>query len=126
MMKSDDFEARLARIPRRELPESWRAQILDSAPVASARPNLAPVLRRESDWPSGITAWFSWQWAWSALAAVWLVILGLNGLTQSSLTTAPHSKLRLDQLPPVSLSISARTPGIGLMPEREIITTYGA
>ncbi len=111
-MKSDDFEARLARIPRRELPESWRAQILDSAPGESARPKLAPVLRRESDRLPGIAAWFSWHWAWSGLAAVWFVILGLNGLTRAFLASAPHSEVTLDRLPLVSLSINTRTRGI--------------
>lgn len=63
---TDPLEHRLATMPRSEPPAAWRRDILAAA-ERHARP--APF------------AWLLANWSrlgWSALAAAWLVILGLN------------------------------------------------
>ncbi|MCD6049861.1 MAG: hypothetical protein K0Q55_1264 [Verrucomicrobia bacterium] len=74
-MKPDDFESQLQRQPLRGLPAVWRAEILSAAQeaVAQAEPvkPLVPVSWwRELLWPC--------PQAWAGLAAVWVVIFGLN------------------------------------------------
>ncbi len=98
-MKFDDFESRLARIPRREPPESWRAQMLGSAPFPEA---LSSEATANNSFPTGswwFEKWISCRWVWSGLAAAWLVILGLNGLTQYSQTTTAGADLVLSSVP---------------------------
>ncbi len=80
-MSSDDFEKRLERQPMRQVPSEWRQDILSAARKASA-PHHAPrtphqsallVLRSQLAallWPHPA--------AWAGLAAVWVIILGLN------------------------------------------------
>jgi hypothetical protein len=60
---NSDFENRLQDQPLREIPDGWRAKIM-----AAAQP--APPWWRQWLWPC--------PQAWSALAAVWVVILGMN------------------------------------------------
>ncbi len=66
----DNFEQFLKSQPLRDVPPEWRAEILAPATAAS----------RES--PASAGSWRGWLWpspyAWGALAAVWLVIIGLN------------------------------------------------
>jgi hypothetical protein len=83
-MNTDDFEKRLQRQPLRQAPAEWRAEILSAARQAAApqhaprntrhdRPSLLAILRAQLAallWPRPV--------AWGALAAAWLVILGLN------------------------------------------------
>ena len=73
-MKPDDFEKQLQRQPLREVPTEWRAEILRSARAASPRTALTtPRIAawwRERLWPC--------PQAWAGLAAVWMIILGLN------------------------------------------------
>ena len=69
-MKPDDFESQLQRQTLKPLPAAWRAEILQAAQQAAARPSHPA------------TGWSAWIWpcpqAWAGLAAVWLVILTLN------------------------------------------------
>jgi hypothetical protein len=76
-MKPDDFEAQLQRQPLRDLPAEWRTEILSVAQEAMAQPEtVKPTVPtswwRELLWPC--------PQAWAGLAAVWVVILGLNWL----------------------------------------------
>lgn len=67
----DDFEQLLKNQPLRTVPAEWRGEILAEAVAASARKPKAPMsLAQAWLWPS--------PYAWGALAAVWVVILGLN------------------------------------------------
>jgi hypothetical protein len=83
MMKSDDLETRLSRLPRRSLPAAWRDQILNSAPhqtPGGARGSLSTASHENPSFP------FLWRWAWGALAATWLVIFGLFGQSHLALS----------------------------------------
>lgn len=77
-MKTDDFEKRLQHVPQRQVPDSWRTEIL-----ANVKANTAP--REETDSilallrkafllfihrPRGL--------AWSGVGAAWILILMLN------------------------------------------------
>lgn len=67
MNGDDSFEARLKRQPWRRVPAAWRNEILAAArPLQPTRPSLFATLF----WPH--------PKAWAALAAVWLLVLGLN------------------------------------------------
>jgi hypothetical protein len=74
-MKPDDFENQLPRQPLREIPGDWRAEILQAA-RAAASPRASRLAPRAS------FDWREWLWpspkAWAGLAAVWLIIIGLN------------------------------------------------
>jgi len=89
-MNFDEFEEKLRRQPRREIPANWREEILGPLrAVGTARP--AP-------W------WRQWLWphpvAWGALAAAWLAIFALAyaGRPEPSLTTAAVSQRAPDVL----------------------------
>jgi hypothetical protein len=73
-MKPEDFENQLQRQPLREVPGEWRAEILRSARAASHE--TSPPT------PHVVAWWREWLWpspqAWAGLAAVWMVIVGLN------------------------------------------------
>lgn len=82
MNRDEQFENRLSRQPLREVPPAWRAEILsaveraaDSAHASRLTPHLPGW--RELFWPC--------PQAWAALAAVWLLIVGLNSLSRDSL-----------------------------------------
>jgi hypothetical protein len=79
-MKPDDFENQLQRQPLRAVPSEWRAEILQAA-----RASVSPRASRLT--PHALPWWREWLWpspqAWAGLAAVWLVILGLNATTSS-------------------------------------------
>jgi hypothetical protein len=78
-MKTDDFEKQLQRQPLRSVPEEWRDQILSAAArhcdhaAGSAERATRRSWLRELLWPS--------PYAWGGLAAVWLIVLGLNFTT---------------------------------------------
>ena len=98
-MKPDDFENQLQRQPLRAAPAEWRAEILHAATNA-----VADDVRRRTDEARTVSQsnrlltsaatnqawWREWLWpspqAWAGLAAVWLVILGLNATTASRST----------------------------------------
>jgi hypothetical protein len=83
-MNTEDFEKRIQRQPLRQIPGEWRQEILQATtdaqqtavksqrePVASA--SLLSTLNSQLStllWPC--------PQAWAALAATWLVILGLH------------------------------------------------
>ncbi|HEY1173258.1 MAG TPA: hypothetical protein VGH19_17955 [Verrucomicrobiae bacterium] len=73
-MKPDDFESQLQRQPLRGLPSEWRSEILSAAREALVAEPVKPAVTtswwRELLWPC--------PQAWAGLAAVWVVILGLN------------------------------------------------
>ena len=91
-MNPDDFEKRLQRQPMRRVPSEWRANILSAARQAAslqhaprtthhASPSLLSTLHHQLTtllWPHPA--------AWAGLAAVWVVILGLNHMTQDAPT----------------------------------------
>ncbi len=84
MMKFDDFEDRLARVPRRQPPAEWRQRVLSDAGAASVSKLSQPVRgsARASTRPDWSWNWkWNWSWAWSALAAAWVAILSLQSLT---------------------------------------------
>jgi hypothetical protein len=62
----DEFEKFLSKQPMRELPSAWRSEILPALP----KPKAARPWWQEWLWPSPV--------AWAGLAAVWVVIIGLN------------------------------------------------
>jgi len=85
-MSTDDFEQRIQRQPLRQVPGQWREKILCAARQAaipqhaprSAAPSLLVTVRQQLSaflWPHPA--------AWAGLAAVWLVILGLNVATRA-------------------------------------------
>lgn len=74
-MKPDDFEKQLERQPLREVPPGWREELLQAARASSSQ-RVSHAVPQVAPW------WREWLWpapqAWAALAAVWLVILGLH------------------------------------------------
>jgi hypothetical protein len=74
----DDFETRLGRQPLKQVPGTWRAEILAAAQAAqpatrAARPALFPALTQSFAallWPH--------PKAWAGLATVWLLIATLH------------------------------------------------
>jgi hypothetical protein len=92
-MNSDDFEKRLQHQPVRQVPPEWRAEILSAAhkaaPFQHATRNthrsLLSTLGSQLSailWPRPV--------AWAGLAAVWLVIAGLNVATRQASPRAVH------------------------------------
>jgi len=91
-MKPEDFEKQLQRQPLRAAPAEWRAEILRQANVAADVRRLKLDSNADEGDQSLLTSaatpwWREWLWpspqAWAGLAAVWLVILGLNATTAS-------------------------------------------
>lgn len=74
-MNTDDFEKRLQQQPMRQIPAEWRHEILQNA-KSSLLSRQSPSVTHQTPW------WKDLLWpcpqAWVGLAAVWLVILGLN------------------------------------------------
>jgi hypothetical protein len=81
MNDSDKFEERLRRRPLLPVPATWRDEILGAARAASGpRPvSLTPSRSWFSALRSGLSA-LLWPHptAWAGLAALWLLVLGLN------------------------------------------------
>jgi hypothetical protein len=86
-MKPDDFEQQLQRQPIRPVPEEWRAGILEAARNVARPRGAAPQIEL-------IPWWREWLWpcpqAWAGLAAVWLIILGLNTTRQEAAAIAAN------------------------------------
>ncbi|MEI6390091.1 MAG: hypothetical protein WCT12_03210 [Verrucomicrobiota bacterium] len=106
-MNPDDFETRLQGQPLRRPPVEWRAEILAAAGQASSpqpatrNPQPAIPLRSRLSALNTLNHFLSrilWPHpvAWTGLAAVWLVILGIN------LTTRDASRLVTKRASPVS------------------------
>lgn len=92
--ESEQFEQRLRQQPLRQIPEDWRASILQAAqsaridghPVRPARNRFdwLRVIRRElifSLWPNSK--------GWAGVAAVWVLIAVFNFATRDSNADAP-------------------------------------
>lgn len=90
-MSPDPFEEELARVPLRPPPPAWREEILTNVLPASCRQRETAGVRagRMPAAPSAAFGAFCsfcrthLSPGWSAVAAVWLVILGLNRLAAS-------------------------------------------
>ena len=97
-MKPDDFEKQLQRQPLRETPAAWREEILQAARSASVSLPSHPATQASS-W------WQEWLWpcpqAWAGLAALWIVVLGLN------LTAPPDEATALASTTPVIPAVTA-------------------
>jgi hypothetical protein len=85
MNAPDQFEDRLRRQPLRSVPPAWRGEILAAARAAATSHPEAPAASRSWFFAlrSGLSA-LLWPHpvAWAGLAAVWLLILGLNFATR--------------------------------------------
>lgn len=80
-MNMGDFEQKLQSQPLRQVPASWREEILTAAESAAATRHAPPVTR--SSWLSTLNHQLStvlWPHpkAWAGLAAIWIVILALD------------------------------------------------
>ena len=91
-----DFEKQLQRQPLRTLPPAWRGEILHAATPPPRRHFLSTLNSQLS------TIFWPCPQAWAALAAVWLVILGLNfagrtteprGMTQAKAEFPPSPQV---------------------------------
>jgi len=75
-MSADDFEKKLQRQPLRRVPDDWRGEILRNARAEAGRPENGPLVR------AGLKVWqeliLPCRRAWAGLAAVWLLIWGIN------------------------------------------------
>jgi len=85
----DDFEQFLKNQPLRAVPPEWRGEILAAAAKGG---------RKETT----VSGWRGWLWpspyAWGALAAVWVVILGLNIASQREMSrTMPRGPMPSEQ-----------------------------
>jgi hypothetical protein len=99
-MNMDDFEKKLERQPLRQIPGEWREQILSAARQASL-PQQAPRTTHHAPRSVSLLSTIHHQlstllWphptAWAGLAAVWLVILGINVTTRDASTAiAKHA-----------------------------------
>jgi hypothetical protein len=99
-MNTDDFEKQLQRQPLRQMPGEWRDEILSTAQQTSSPADASRITRHASSSPSLLST-LSHQlsallWphptAWAGLAAVWLVILGMNLTTRDASTrVAKHA-----------------------------------
>ncbi len=92
-MNLDEFEKQLRQQPLRQIPEEWREEILDAARrIQDPQPSTSNA--RPTSW------WRELLWpcpqAWAGLAAAWIAILFLNGVSRepvrtTSSQTRPHS-----------------------------------
>ena len=123
-MNTDDFEKQLERQSLRQPPAAWREEILAvaRANIRSASPATEP----------GIVA--GWQTllaripvAWSAVAALWLIIIGANSLvsgpniTTSTSTPAGNTTMTAWSAQRIQASLLASGPAdlLEIAPPRE-------
>jgi hypothetical protein len=102
-MNTDDFEQRLQHQPLRQVPAQWREEILVAADVNRRSAAAQPI-------PEHRAALFTgWRLllarlpiAWAALAALWVVLIGVNmALPGPTVTVAKQN------LPSARLSLLA-------------------
>ena len=127
MNGENPFEKRLQGLPQRPIPPAWRQDILRAAreaaprqPVASHRDSLLSRLNSmvaELVWPN--------PRAWAGLAAVWVLVFGLNfatrepapaGLAQQSERPSPQRRELLQQ----QVRLLAELVGPNGTPERDL------
>jgi hypothetical protein len=94
-MKTDDFEQRLQRVPRSEIPSAWREEILTAARHATSsvhapRPVSHGFLATLFGQLSALTR--PRRAVWASLAATWIVIAVVNfsARDHSQVSTAQH------------------------------------
>ena len=93
-MNTEDFEKRLQRQPLRQIPGEWREEILSAAREASLPQHATRTTQHVSPARSLLstlhhqllTLLWPHPTAWAGLAAVWLVILGVNLTTRDAST----------------------------------------
>jgi hypothetical protein len=98
-MNPDEFEKQLYSRPMRQIPDEWRQEILSAARQARLPEHAPPVLRSSTAEGGRTTHHVSllstlihqlsallWPHpaAWAGLAAVWVVILGINLTTREA------------------------------------------
>ena len=102
-MNPDEFEKQLSSRPMRQIPAEWRQEILSAAHQASLSEHASSVLRSSTaeggrtthhapPSPSLLstinsqlsTLLWPHPTAWAGLAAVWLLILGVNLVTREA------------------------------------------
>ena len=91
-MNPDEFEKRLQRQPLRQVPVECRKEVLSAARQASLPEHAPRTTHHAPHSPSLLStlnsqlSTFLWPHptAWAGLAAVWLVILGLNLATRET------------------------------------------
>jgi hypothetical protein len=81
MNRDDQFEKRLQRQPLREIPSTWRKEILSVAEAAAASRNSSASSRSSSWWRE---LFWPCPQAWAGLAATWLVVLGASFATREA------------------------------------------
>jgi hypothetical protein len=79
MNDNDQFEQRLRRQPRRQVPTAWREEILAAAD-ANRRSTITPsVSENQAALLAGWRLLFArLPIAWAALAALWVALIGVN------------------------------------------------
>jgi hypothetical protein len=90
-MNPDEFEKHLQSRPLGQVPAQWRQEILFATRQAVRAEHAPCTTHHARVSPTGLSAIGNWLsavlWprpvAWAALAAVWLVILGLNLATNT-------------------------------------------
>jgi hypothetical protein len=93
-MKTEDFEKRVQRQTLKQVPAEWREDILSAARQASSPQHATRNAQDASRWRSVLSTFNSqlsallWPHpvAWAGLAAVWVVIMGINVRTQDATT----------------------------------------
>jgi hypothetical protein len=89
MNRDEQFEKRLQRQPVKPIPSAWRSEILEAAQAAV--PSHASRITHHVPW------WRELFWpcpqAWAALAAAWLLIVGLNVVSRESLPPTHASRV---------------------------------
>ena len=102
-MKPDEFEQQLRNQPLRPLPPAWGPEILAVARSLAHSPSATPVVPAQP-W------WQEWLWpcpqAWAALAAVWLLLLGLYWMPSE--TGTANLALRPSPNPEAQMALDAQ------------------
>lgn len=83
MKNEDPFEQQLRRQPLREIPPAWREEILAQARVAADASRRSAGDETVSEDQAALIAGWRMFWerlpvAWAALAALWIVLIGVN------------------------------------------------
>ena len=108
MNAENPFEKRLQGLPQRPVPPAWRREILSLAREATPPQQVAVI---GDSLISRLNSWFiALLWphpkAWAGLAAVWILVFGLNlatrepagaGFAQQSAPTSPQTRELLRQ-----------------------------
>ncbi|HEY6169053.1 MAG TPA: hypothetical protein VI454_13505 [Verrucomicrobiae bacterium] len=107
-MNEDDFEQRLRRLPRREVPGEWREEILSAsgAPVSDPA-RFQAVAKSSTRRAGGRRSETPWWLAWlvpgraglATLGTAWLLILGLHLAASSHAASDRAASATVAKLP---------------------------